>query len=142
MEEPMNKQPLNAEQSAALQKAQQLFANWRESKTGRPRIPDNLWQAATDLHHIQGMTINKIARGLRLNHTALKEKVFDMRPAELGLSAREESPMFIEVAPPPECSDCVIEMESQTGVKMRICFRGRADPTVISLGKYMLAGVP
>lgn len=138
----MNKQPLMAEQSAALQKAQRLFANWRESKTGRPRIPNNLWQAATDLYYTQGMTINTIARGLRLNYTTLKEKVFDMRPAALDSHAGEESTMFIEVGPPPECSDCVIEMENQTGVKMRICFRGRVDPTVISLGRYLLAGVP
>lgn len=139
----MNNQPFTAEQSAALQKAQQLFENWRENKTGRSRIPDNLWQAATDLHHTQGMTINKIARGLRLNHTALKEKICDRNhPAAIDPSADDESTMFIEVAPPPECSDCVIEMENPTGVKMRICFRGRADPTVISLGKYLLAGVP
>ncbi len=143
MEEPMNKQPLTAEQSAALQKAQQLFKNWRENKIGRPRIPDNLWQVATDLHHTQGMTINKIARGLGLNHTSLKEKICDRtHPAVIDAPVDDESTMFIELAPPPECSDCVIEMENQTGVKMRICFRGRADPTVISLGKYLLAGAP
>ena len=73
----MNNQPLTNEQSAALEKAQQFFSNWRNSKTGRPRIPDNLWQTAADLYHIQGMSINKIARGLGLNYTALKEKIID-----------------------------------------------------------------
>lgn len=143
MEEPMNKQPLTAEQSTALQKAQQLFENWRENKTGRPRIPDNLWQVAIDLHHNQGMTINKIAQGLRLNHTSLKEKICDRtHPAAIEPPADDESTMFIEVAPPSGCSDCIIEMENQAGVKMRICFTGRADPTVINLGKCLLAGVP
>lgn len=138
----MNKQPLTTEQSAALEKAQLLFANWRKSKTGRPRIPDNLWQTAADLYHIQGVSINKIARGLRLNYTALKEKIVDMPPAAIDLPADDESPMFIEVASLPECSNCVIEIENQTGIKMRICFNGRADPAVISLGRYLLAGAP
>nr|WP_319396877.1 hypothetical protein [uncultured Desulfobacter sp.] len=65
----MNKQLLTAEQSIALEKVQQLFADWRNNRTGRSRIPDNLWQAAADLHHAQGLSINKIAHSLRLNHT-------------------------------------------------------------------------
>ncbi len=139
----MNKRPLTEEQSTSLEQTQQLFAYWRKNKTGRPRIPDNLWHTATDLYNIQGISINKIARSLRLNHTALKEKIGDRtRPAAINPPANDESSMFIEVTPPPECSDCVIEMENQTGVKMRMCFRGRADPAVLSLGKYLLAGAP
>jgi len=138
----MNTQVLTEEQSSALEQSQQLFANWRKNKTGRPRIPNNLWQAAADLYHTQGMTIHNIARSLRLNHTALKDKIGNRHPTAIDPPAKEESSMFIEVAPPPECSDCVIEMENQTGVKMRMCFRGRADPAVINLGKYLLAGTP
>jgi hypothetical protein len=144
MEESMNKQLLTAEQSIALEKVQQLFADWRNNRTGRSRIPDNLWQAAADLHHTQRMSINKIAHSLRLNHTALKEKIFDathctaVDSPEVG----DESPLFIEITPAPEDTNCVIEMENQVGFKMRICFKGRADPAVISLGKYLLAGVP
>jgi hypothetical protein len=139
----MNLKSLTAEQSAALEKAWQLFARWRKSKTRRSRIPNDLWQTATDLYQTQGITINTIARRLRLNHTALKEKICGRThsPA-MDLSANDESNMFIEVTPPPECSDCVIEIENQSGLKMRMCFRGRADPAVISLGKYFLAGVP
>jgi hypothetical protein len=36
----------------------------------------------------------------------------------------------------------VIEMENQTGIRMRMCLRGRADPAVLDLGRYFLAGVP
>jgi hypothetical protein len=139
----MNKQTLTEEQSTALEQAQQLFANWRKNKTGRLRIPDNLWQAAADLYHTQGMTIHKIARSLRLNHTTFKDRIGNRsHPAEIHPPANEESSMFIKVAPPPECSDCVIEMENKAGLKMRMCFRGRADPAVINLGKYLLAGTP
>lgn len=139
----MNKRPLTAEQSAALEEARQLFSSWRKSKTGRSRIPDDLWHTAADLYHTQGMSINKIAHSLRLNHTALKEKICDRtHSAAIDLPADDESTLFIEVVPQPECSDCVIEMENQAGLKMRMCFRGRVDPAVISLGKYLIAGVP
>lgn len=137
----MNRQSLTEEQSASLENVRQLFENWRKNKIGRPRIPDDLWQAAADLYQTQGLAINKIAHSLRLNHTALKEKICT-HSAAIDPPADNDSPMFIEVSPPPECSDCVIEMENQAGVKMRMCFRGRADPEVISLGKYLLVGVP
>ena len=139
----MNKQPLTGKQTAALDETRQLFARWRNNKTGRSRIPGHLWQAAADLYHTQRITINKIARGLRLNHTALKEKIFDIHPAAVDPPTGEESDMFIEVQLPPDHPpeySSVIEMENHTGVKMRICFNGRADPAVISLGKYLLAG--
>jgi hypothetical protein len=41
-EEPMNKRPLTTEQSAALEKVCHLFADWRNAKTIRERIPDHL----------------------------------------------------------------------------------------------------
>lgn len=139
----MKKQLLTVEQSTTLEKVQQLFADWRKNRTGRSRIPDKLWQAASDLYHTQGITINKIAKSLRLNHTALKEKINDdTHCTAVDSPAEDETPLFIEVTPPPEDTDSVIEMENQAGFKMRMCFRGRADPAVISLGKYLLAGVP
>ena len=138
----MKKQLLTAKQSTALEKVQQLFADWRKNRTGRSRIPDNLWWAATDLYHTQGMSINKIAHSLRLNHTALKEEIYDATHCTaVDSPADDESPLFIEITPVPEDANCVIEMENQAGFKMRMSFNGRADPAVISLGKYLLAGV-
>ncbi len=88
------------------------------------------------------MTINRIARGLNLNHSALKAKILDMPPAAIDPPEEDASSLFIEVAGPQGYSDCVIEMENQTGIKMRMCLRGRADPAVLDLGRYFLAGVP
>jgi hypothetical protein len=138
----MNKRPLTTEQAAALEKVCHLFADWRKAKTIRERIPDHLWQVAADLYYTRGMSINRIARALRLNHSALKAKIYDMPPAAIDPPAKDASPLFIEVAAPQGYSDCVIEMENQTGVKMRMCLRGRADPAVLDLGRYFLAGVP
>lgn len=138
----MNKQPLSTEQSAALEKARQLFSDWRKNKTGRERIPEQLWQAASDLYHTRKMTINRIARGLRLNYSALKAKIYDMPPAAINPPEEDVSSLFIEVAAQQGYSECVIELENQAGVKMRMRFRGCADPAVLDLGRYFMAGVP
>lgn len=146
----MNKQPLTSEQAAALEKAWQLFEDWRKSKTGRPRIPKNLWQTAANLYHRHGMSINRIARRLSLNYSTLKAKTFENPPPLAVIESSDDhspsidasSPMFIELAPLSAHSDCVIEMENRSGAKMRVCFRGRADPGVLDLGRYFLAGVP
>jgi hypothetical protein len=144
----MNKKPLTTKQSAALEKARQLFADWRKTKTARTRIPKNLWQTAANLYHRHGMSINKIASCLSLNYSTLKANIFENPPAAIELSDDQspvidaEPPMFIELAPPCAHSDCVIEMENRSGAKMRVCFRGRADPGMLDLGRYFLAGVP
>lgn len=135
---------LTNEQSAALERAKQLFSDWRKIKSGRERIPNSLWNAASDLFHTWGLGINKIANSLRLNYTALKTKINETPSVDVKTIDDTESTLtFIEVEPPPHfSSDCVIEMEKQSGVKMRMCFRGRADPAVISLGRYFLENHP
>ena len=91
----MNKQPITAQQSTALEKALQLFSDWRKNRLGKCKIPDNLWQEAIDLHHIQGMSIHKIALNLRLNHTVLKEKIYDATHcAAVDSPADDESPLL------------------------------------------------
>ena len=137
----MNKQPLTSEQLATLEKVRQIFSDWRKTRTSR-RIPDHLWQAAVNLYHTQGMSINRIARGLRLNYSTLKTKIIDMPLAAIDPPEEDASSVFIEVAAPQGYSDCVIEIENSSGAKMRMCFTGRADPEVISLGRYFLAGSP
>jgi hypothetical protein len=147
-EEPMNKKPLTTKEIAALEKARHLFADWRKSKTGRARIPENLWQTAADLYHSHGMSINRIARSLSLGHSTLKAKIFDNPPAAIesfddpSSATGAASPMFVELPPFSVHSECVIEMENQSGTKIRLCLRGRADPAVLDLGRYFLAGVP
>ncbi len=139
----MPKTELTNEQNAALERAKQLFADWRRTKSGRERIPNSLWNAAADLFHTWGLSINKIVHSLRLNYTALKTKIHV--PPSVDVKAIDDTgptPTFIEVESPHISSDCVIEMEKQSGVKMRMCFRGRADPAVISLGRYFLEDHP
>jgi hypothetical protein len=59
-EEPINKKPLTTKESAALEKARQHFADWRNSKTVRARISEDLWQTAADLYHSHGKSIKEL----------------------------------------------------------------------------------
>ncbi len=137
----MNKKQLTSEQRAALENVKERFIAWREAKIGRARIPYELWDAAVALFHDWEMSINMIARSLRLNYTALKAKILEKPPVAVE-PTEDVSTTFIEVQPQEICSDCVIDMENQSGTKMRICFRGRADPAVVNLGKFFLEAQP
>lgn len=137
----MYKLELTNEQCAALEEAKRQFSAWRAAKTGRERIPAHLWKTASDLFCTWGLGINRIARSLRLHYSTLKTKILEM-PATDIQPVEEATPTFIEIEPAVMGSDCVIEMEKQSGVKLRMCFRGRADPSVISLGRYFLEDHP
>ena len=137
----MSKENLTDQQCVALEEVKQKFAEWRENKTGRERIPDSLWSTATDLFHSFGLTVNKIARSLRLNYSALKTHIAEKSSVILK-STEETSATFVELPTPQGYSDCVIEMENQSGVKMRMCFRGHVDPVAVELGRHFLEGQP
>lgn len=135
----MSKAELTDKQCLALEKVEHEFTAWRESKTGRQRIPESLWSSAADLFHSFGLTVNRIARSLRLNYSSLKAYITENSPVAIASTA-DAPATFIELEPAQVCLDCVIEMEDQSGIKMRMCFRGGVDPAVIDLGKYFLGG--
>jgi len=137
----MNKTKLTDTQYSALEKVAQQFAAWRETRTKRGRIPDTLWSAAVDLFRSYGLSINKIAQTLRLNYTDLKLHITESPPVVMQ-PIEDESATFVELGPPLVTTDCVIEMEKPSGAKLRMCFRGRADPVAVDLGRYFLEGLP
>jgi len=133
----MSKTRPTPKQISALEEVKQQFEAWRRSRANRERIPDFLWQAATTLLLSGGFSVNTIARNLRLNYSALKDHAYKQPSASIQ-PVPELSPTFIEIDPPSLFPECVIEMEGNSGTKMRMCFRGKADPGLIELGKYFL----
>ena len=60
--------------SAEVQEVRKSFQRWRSSKKqGREPIPSKLWGMAAKL--CETYSINRVARHLGLNHTALKTEV-------------------------------------------------------------------
>jgi|RhiMetdeSRZDD1v2_1073273.scaffolds.fasta_scaffold1173038_2 hypothetical protein len=82
--------------SLTMEEVQARFNQWRKTRRGRSRIPDELWAAAGELARKHG--VNRISRVLRLEFNHLK------RMAEAGgqisTTRAEKAPAFLELVNP------------------------------------------
>ncbi len=136
----MRSAPPSPATDSALEEFQHQFQFWRKTKTGRGRIPASLWQAAVEVFYIGGHSLHKISKTLHLNHTAFKQHVESHLPSSIEVepdAIPEDLPAFIafELDPPISVSECEIEMEDSTGSKMRMCLRGKTDPSILGICK-------
>ena len=106
---------------------QKRFDAWRKSHKTRTRIPDRLWDSAVQV--AQRHSLHRTARALHLDYYALKKRL-DAAGVEKG-----PVPSFIELSPPaPEpIPECVIELETRNGSKMRIQIKGMGSPDLNAL---------
>ena len=74
----------------------QLFRTWRATRQRGQRIPEELWQAATDLARIHGL--NPTVGALRLNYYDLQRRLQTGRAPRRG---RPHAPLFVELPPVP-----------------------------------------
>ena len=108
-----------------LKKLHRKFENWRQTKKGKQRIPEILWNAAIRLAKTKGYSIHQVAKALRLNQTDLKRRI-EAAGGGTG-SGRSSQPTFVEMdfPMPVETADCIIELENSSGAKMRISLKGQ-----------------
>jgi len=78
--------------SAGLQPLAQRFKTWRATRQRGQRIPDHLWQAATDLARIHGL--NPTIAALKLNYYDLQRRLQARRTPRPG---RGSGSLFVEV---------------------------------------------
>ena len=112
------------------------FENWRATRKGtRARIPEELWAAAIEV--AQGHSVSIVAKALRLSHADLKKRVL----GNLEPSAEDVPPSFFELKhkPPATPSDCIIELEDRSGIKMKMSFRGGNHQGMLDLAKAIWA---
>jgi len=119
---------------------QKQLDDFRASHRVRTRLPDSLWQAATELARQYG--VYAVAHPLRLDHTGLSQRVHPSSPAP---KTRRQHPRkantFVELVPAAAPAllgvggdaCCVIEFESARGGKMRVQWPGRVAPDWLSL---------
>jgi hypothetical protein len=117
-----------------LENIQQQFEIWRKRRRCRSEIPEALWQSAVELcwEH----SVWEVCRTLRLNYAKLKERVQKSRqrdPAvQQGLDLGFVRLGFGSSMVP---SECLVEMETPDGAKMRMSIRGalrEVDPLELS----------
>ena len=118
---------------AALKEAQERFAEWRNSHTGRRPIPEPLWAMASELAGQNG--VFRTAQVLRLDYTKLKQRTEAASPA----GKRPVPPAaFVELMAPasPKICECIIEVEGPRG-RMRIEWKGPAAPDLAGLSRML-----
>ena len=121
MSKPQPSHPIPTE----VERVRRRFERWRRTRKQRSRIPEGLWHAAVQVAGSYG--VNKTARALGLDYYELRKRL------DAGVSARgvEKEPIgsFVELvaAAPTVDGECVVEVESAGGTKMRVHLRGTPD---------------
>ena len=97
----------------------QLLA-WRRKQSGRARLPEGVWSAATDLARTQGPSL--VARALRLDYYKLRQRL-TRTSSVLRVPAT-----FVEVKGEPMSGagpgESSVELFDGTGARMTLRVRG------------------
>ena len=108
-----------------VERVRQRFERWRRTRKKRSPIPEKLWQAAVQVARSYG--VNKTARAFRLDYYELKRRL-GAGPRATAVE-RESMASFVELvaAAPAVNGECVVEVESGGGTKLRVHLRGRPE---------------
>ena len=103
---------------------QRQLEQFRNARPGRTKLPESLWQAAVELARQHG--VYPVAHPLRLDYTRLKKRLGGSPTAR----RKSAKPAFVELVAPAraQLEECVIEVESSGGSKMRIQGKAAAPP--------------
>ena len=108
------------------------FENWRQTRKGKARIPDELWSAAVQVARQDG--VSRTAAALRLDGGKLKRRMMATGPAP----DTTMPPVFVEMMIPHTlgASECTIEMEGRNG-KLRIHWKGATAADLAGLSRAL-----
>jgi hypothetical protein len=108
---------------------QRQLEQFRSSHAHRTRLPETVWQSAVELAREHGLY--SVAPPLRLDYAQLKKRLGGVAI----VSRKAAAPTFVELiaSHPATRSECVIEIESSIGGKMRIQWKASVAPDWISL---------
>jgi len=113
-----------------LNRLQRQLSAWRQKRTGRTRLPEAVWGAATDLARTQGPSL--VARALGLDYYKLRQRL-------TGTSSFSAVPAtFVEVKGAPRAGadggESSVELVDGTGARMTL--RVRSDvATLVALAQ-------
>src|ERR1700689_1197173 len=118
--------------SISLEEARGLFEEWRNHRSGKARIPVELWSAAVEVARKEG--INRTARQLHVAWDDLKRRM----ETQGGVAGQPGSPAFVELVSPPVPSvpECTLEVEGHRG-KLRIQLKGASASDLATLSRAL-----
>jgi len=125
---------------ARVESVRRRFERWRQTRRGLSRIPESLWAAAVEMAATSG--ISPTAKALRVNYNALRKRV-DQQAAAAPRRPEENSvTTFLELAPsaPVGSCQCTMELEDDSGAKMRVHLQGTEAPDLTALSRSFWDG--
>lgn len=102
-----------------LNQLRRQLAAWRRAQSGRPRLPDALWRAATDVARTQGPS--RVARLLRLDYYKLRKRLAataSLLPAPPAFVELKGAQMFGTAL-----GESAVELSDGTGARMTLRVR-------------------
>jgi hypothetical protein len=92
---------------------------FRATHPHRTRLPESVWQSATELARCHGLYV--VARSLRLDYSTLKKRVNGSTPPS-QLQQKKSSLQFVELVSTAGASvdEYVIEFASARGAQLRV----------------------
>jgi hypothetical protein len=114
-----------------LDEVRTRFENWRQSRRGKPRIPEELWSAAIEVARRDG--VNPTAAALHLDGGKLKRRMV----AADSVPGKAMPPTFVELmAPTVDQRECTIELEGRKST-LRIHWKGATPADVTALSRAL-----
>jgi len=118
--------------TVSLEEARRRFEEWRNNRSGKARIPAELWSAAVEVARREG--IKRTARQLHVAWDDLKRRM----ETQGGVPRPPSSPAFVELVSPPVPSvpECTLEVEGHRG-KLRIHLKGASASDLATLSRAL-----
>ena len=100
---------------------------FRATHPHRTRLPESVWQSATELARCHGLYV--VARSLRLDYSTLKKRVNGSTPP-CRPRWKKSSPQFVELVGAARASvdEYVIEFASARGAQLRVHCKTTTPP--------------
>ncbi|MFC2171897.1 hypothetical protein ACFLU6_04620 [Acidobacteriota bacterium] len=128
-------------QGPTLKSVEEQFRQWRETRTRRRPIPEELWKAAVPL--IGEYSVNQVSRALRLNYTALKKRATEGAENKEG-SVSVKNSRFVELDVNVVMNNGMnwtVEMENTEGAKMKITYQGSKGDDLLHIARVFFEKV-
>lgn len=124
---------------ARLLRGRERFDKFRKKHKGYRRLPESLWSAAVKLAQTYG--VNRTARSLRLDYSALKKRLEESTVAATP-SDTTAGPTFIELLPSEltAATECALECRRPDGTTIRIHLKGPQLPDLAALSHTLCNG--
>lgn len=122
-------------QAPVLDEVRAQFEQWRQTRQGKTRIPDELWAAAVAVAQREGC--NRTAAALHLDGGKLRKLMLAAGAAATAAPKRMAPPTFLEfIAPGGNAAEYTIELEGRSGT-LRVHCKGVTAAQLAELSRAL-----